>query len=313
MKTYGVIDIGSNTIRLVLYKWENQELTALLNNKNVAGLAGYIKKDNHLSHAGVEKAVCALSEFKEIIEKMGIEEVHVFATASLRNITNTEEVVNRIYEKTGFRVHVITGEEEATLDYMGALHKTSVNDGLLIDIGGGSTEFVHFRERKLLTAKSIRIGSLNLFSKYVEEIIPGKKETKKMTSKVIEELEACDFLKQNELPDTLCGVGGTARATLKMIQAKYPEDIEADGSYSADTLHKLFSLFEEDRSSFIKLALRNVPDRSHTILPGLIILKNIVEYCGVKKIVTSPYGVREGYLYSVLKGEEKTKDESNNG
>ena len=134
---YAVIDIGSNTIRLVLYKIENNQIKSLLNKKSPAGLAGYINKDHCLKKSGIRKAVAVLSEFKEILDHMTIQEVFPFATASLRNINNAPEVLEAIRENCGFEVRILSGEEEAIFDYYGALQAMEMDKGLLTDIGGG--------------------------------------------------------------------------------------------------------------------------------------------------------------------------------
>lgn len=103
------------------YKIENNQIKSLLNKKSPAGLAGYINKDRCLKKSGIRKAVAVLSEFREILDHMTIQEVFPFATASLRNINNAPEVLEAIRENCGFEVRILSGEEEAIFDYYGAL------------------------------------------------------------------------------------------------------------------------------------------------------------------------------------------------
>ena len=119
MKHYGVIDIGSNTIRLVIYKWEEPELTALLNKKESAWSGQLCGPDGGLSEAGICRAEQALAEFREILEHVEVERTYVFATASLRNISNTGIVAERLRRSSGFDIQVISGEEEADYDFRG--------------------------------------------------------------------------------------------------------------------------------------------------------------------------------------------------
>ena len=149
---YGVIDIGSNTIRLVLYKVENNTLKPMLNKKYAAGLAGYINKKNCLSQKGMDKAVEILTEFREVTSNMGIREVFPFATASLRNIDNAQEVLETIEKSCGFQIRVLSGKEEAVFDYYGAVQDMDMGSGLLVDIGGGSTELVFYEDKQILSA-----------------------------------------------------------------------------------------------------------------------------------------------------------------
>ena len=169
------IDVGSNTIRLSIYQCETDGIKLLLNKKTMAGLAGYVE-DGALSPKGVHKACSVLNSYKDIVHNFGIEQLYVFATASLRNISNSQEAVAQIEEKTGLAIDVITGEEEATLDFIGATRLMDVDDGILVDIGGGSTEIVVYEDGKILKATSIPVGSLSLFSGYVGGLIPTNEE-----------------------------------------------------------------------------------------------------------------------------------------
>ena len=118
---YCVIDIGSNTIRLVIYRVEDGRIKPILNNKYAAGLAGYVDKNGSLRPAGIEKAVTVLREFRQTLDMLPECEVFPFATASLRNIDNTDEVLQAIEASCGFQVRVLSGKEEALYDYHGAV------------------------------------------------------------------------------------------------------------------------------------------------------------------------------------------------
>ena len=101
---YGVIDIGSNTIRMVIYKTENGEIKAVLNKKTVAGLVGYVNKKNNLSEKGINRVVEVLSEYKDVTDSIMIDGVYVFATAIFRNIGNKDDVLAIIKEKVEYTV-----------------------------------------------------------------------------------------------------------------------------------------------------------------------------------------------------------------
>ncbi len=301
MERYGVIDIGSNTIRLVLYKWEKPVLTAMLNKKRPAGLANYIE-DGRLTHDGIARAVQTLEEFREAIEITDIKRVFVFATASLRNISNTEQAVAEIERGSGFSIRVLSGREEAVYDYLGAIRALPVHDGLVVDVGGGSTELVPFRARQIITAESLPIGSLNLFTKYVHGIIPHKRELERIKKCVQEELAHSKLLEAAPLPGTMLAVGGTARAVLDLIRARFPDDLIDGLAYPAKTLRRLLDLFRDDRAAFERLVLRIASDRVHTIVPGLMVIAGVAGCSGAEQVLTSPYGVREGYLFAQLTG-----------
>lgn len=295
---YGIIDVGSNTIRLNIYTYRNKQVTSLLHKKTMAGLAGYIV-DGYLSTKGIETACAIINNYKSIVNNFKIENVFVFATASLRNIINTDEVVRNIKERTGFPVDVIAGEEEAKLGFIGASHALTVKDGILVDIGGGSTEITTYKNAKIIKAVSLPIGSLSLYSKHVSKLFPKNFEKEAIKQDVIFELNKLGETNVNEYK-ILCGVGGSIRAT-KKLHNHLILDNETTEFEVANIAHLLTLLHKSDKKTLRKV-LQVVPDRVHTIIPGMIILQAIAAYYGCETIHVSNYGVREGYLYTkVLK------------
>ena len=143
MHLYCVIDIGSNTIRLVIYTLEDGQLRQALNSKATAGLAGFVE-DGALSEEGIERMLGVLRRFHGVLSLLPDCKVYPFATASLRGLSNTQDILERVERETGFKIDVITGREEAILDYRGAVGRMQERSGVLVDIGGGSTELVFF-------------------------------------------------------------------------------------------------------------------------------------------------------------------------
>ncbi len=301
---YAIIDIGSNTIRLVIYKVENNSYTILLNKKEMAALASYIH-DNMMNAAGIDRACHALLLFKKIIHDLGIDETYAFATAALRNVSNSEYAVKEIEDRTGLKIDVISGTTEATLDFIGAARTVNLESGLLIDIGGASTELVAYENMKIKGALSLPIGSLSAYSKYVDHFFPNKSEYKKIHDKVLK------LLKKEGQPNiagdyqSICGVGGTIRSTKDLynclfslssqnrtVQAKYVEDIIKQFLSKKNKSHI-------DRDALDTL-LDVVPERIRTILPGMIILATLIEHFSAQNIFVSRAGVREGYLSKII-------------
>ncbi|MHB8065817.1 MAG: Ppx/GppA phosphatase family protein, partial [Ruminiclostridium sp.] len=230
-------------------------------------------------------------------------EVFVFATASLRNIKNTRKAVEIIEEQSGFNIQVLSGEEEATYDYFGATLKIPMTDGILVDIGGGSTELVFFRNGQIDRALSMPIGSLNLCSKYVSNLMPDKSEIKHIKKVVLDELKK---IQEIELPSDvhiICGIGGTVRTTCKLSNDIF-ELPSSNRQLNVENVKKILHLFNENKKEFLLKILQIAPDRLHTIIPGMVVLKTIAKFYNCEIITVSQYGVREGYLYQMLnKGE----------
>ncbi|MGN0144949.1 MAG: phosphatase [Clostridium sp.] len=312
---FGVIDIGSNTIRLSLYEVEDSMIRPMLNKKRVVGLASYINDNGILSDKGIEKAIDTLNEYNMIIERIGLKKLFVFATASLRNIKNTEEAVKKIQNETNIDINVISGEKEAFYDYVGVTYKKDINNGIILDIGGGSTEIVFVKNKNIEKSLSIPIGSLNMYKKYVKRLIPTQEEGKKIKKDVLEELKKID-LENNDYSE-MYGIGGSVRGTFKLSQDFF--ELEKDNKeITRKNIKKLIDIFEDKPQIAISEILEIVPDRIHTIPTGMIILKTIMKFYNCKVIKLSEYGVREGYLIdnvinnkSQYKKDESSKEDAN--
>lgn len=297
---YAVVDLGSNTIRMSVYRiMPEGRFELLFSKKEMAGLANYIK-DGILSEEGIQRACSALTSFCGLLEQFHMEEPHVFATASLRNIRNTEEAVRAIRQAVGISVEVLSGELEAELGYYGAVRTLELKDGALFDIGGGSTEIVEVRNGKIWSAQSLPIGSLNLFNRCVSKIWPKAKEMA-----AIQKL-AAEALSQANLPveraACVCGVGGTARAVLKIANAWYGRP-EPERCLTPGELHRLTEMLQKRDAGAKRLVLNACPDRVHTILPGALLMDAVCSALCQKELYISRFGVREGYLYHKLLGK----------
>lgn len=292
---YAIVDLGSNTMRLCIYETSEMGLKSIFEKKTMAGLVNYIKKER-LSTAGIKRACDILNEYKHYISNFGIkeEELNIFATASLRNIVNTKEVIQTIKEITGLDVELISGEEEATLDFNGAIKVFPESSGVLVDIGGGSTELVSFQDRQIQYATSMPVGSLNLYVNYVKKIIPKEEERELIREHIKDTLKSLE-LKEETAP-FICGVGGTMRAAAKLSNQIYGYGKENIIIKTSD-IKEILDTIKNSRKQTISPVLQVIPDRIHTIIPGLIAVDTIADFYSAKEIFVSRYGVREGYLY----------------
>ena len=280
MKKYAVIDIGSNTVRMVIYTVEDTTFHALFSKKYTLGLAGYIQ-DGIMSQEGIHRLCGVLLECRMLVNQFDIVQHFAFGTASLRNIQNTRETVDQIFLVTGFSVDVISGQAEAYLDYYGVVADTPLENGLLFDIGGGSTELVTMAHDGPGVIESLPIGSLNLAKEYVEKVFPKQSECEKIQARIRKELKK---RKLHRLPAHTQRLLTTAQ------------------------LRKLEKLLWKKDSAAQELLLKNCPDRLHTIYPGMLILDELVELSQCETIYISKYGVREGYLRRELMRKKKNNE-----
>ena len=303
-----IIDIGSNSIRLTLYEIQGSNFKILFREKIMAGLAGYVE-DGKLSAEGIECACAGLLTFQGILQTLEIKQISVFATASLRNISNTEQALAVIRAATGYSVEVISGEDEALFGYTGAMQELHLVGGAFLDIGGASTEIVSFENSKPVNFASFPIGSLSLYRHCVKKILPGEGSLKRLRHEIARTI---DFGEGSPVARPLIVVvGGTARAALKMARHYYKMSAECR-SMTAEQLDDLCEFLCSDKKDAGGLILRLEPERIHTLVPGLLILQHVFHLFGAQQLVVSRYGVREGYLCQrILKNNTDTHRTAN--
>ena len=301
---YAIVDVGSNTVRLNIYRLEYGQLTQVLNRKESVGLASYVK-NGQMMPSGIRRVTEVLSDFKSLLDGLNITDIHVFATAALRNARNSQAAVAEISQRSGLDVRVISGELEAELDFIGASSAANnVAEGLLVDIGGGSTELVPYRDGKMLNAVSLPFGSLNTHDAFISGILPTIKERKTMLKAITAELENLpeDF-SRGPYP-VICGVGGTARAANKVAIDMFRLPSE-NSTVKFSQLKTMVKLLERENKKVVAvdaldLLIRVVPFRVRTLLPGMIVLWAVAKYFGGESIEVTEAGVREGYLYKFV-------------
>ena len=309
---YAIIDVGSNTVRMNIYKLENGQFSLVMGKKESVGLASYVKNGQMLPE-GVNRACEVLTEFRMILQDLKITNYHVFATAALRNAANSHAAVEEIMERTGINVEVISGETEAELDFVGASHAVEVTEGLLIDIGGASTELVVYKDGEIQKKVSLPIGSLNTYDRYVTNLLPSRAERKAIKQMVL------NFLKQDADLNygsykIVCGVGGTVRAASKLNNYLFQLPIP-HLPIKAPNIKKILKLLENDEGEAIpvetlEVLLKVVPERVRTVLPGMIILYTLVKHFKSEYVQVTRAGVRDGYLYRYVLQPDAPKSDA---
>ena len=288
----GIVDVGSNTVQLSVYQYEGTDFRTLFNQWETVGLAGYVR-DGMLSTNGMEAACRTLARFRTLLDNLEIRDMHVFATASLRNISNSSQALTFIMERTGITVELLSGEEEAEYSFRGAMLESSSPAGLMVDIGGGSTELVAFENSAPVSDVSLPFGVVSLFTKYSEGLFPTADEQAEMSAQA-----AALLGEAKETPQPcLLGVGGTIRAVVGLCNAL--TGAGADNLIvTAGQVQELYTVLSAADKAALRLILKVAPDRVHTVLPGLVIIREIINRYGVQKLTMSATGVREGYLVS---------------
>ena len=301
---HAIIDIGSNTIRMAVYQIEGRQFTLLMKRKHTVGLAGYLES-GRLVRAGLEKTVKILHGFMDFINTFRIPHVHAFATAALRSAVNSRAAVGEIARRTGVQVCIISGDEEAMYDFIGATQNIAHADGIMIDIGGGSTEIVSFAGRAMQGRWSLPLGSLAMSKAHVAGLLPTREECRTIAAAVrsmLDEVPAVRDLRARHM----VGMGGVLSSASRMHALLHPEEMPR--LLPADTLPQMIAMFGSGRpltEADNAVLLRAAPDRLHNIVPGMIIASVLAETFAAADIRYSDSGVREGYIWKEIIGAEQ--------
>ena len=299
---YAVTDIGSNTIRLTIYEVKDGRPLVLMKKKSQVGLADYIK-NNKMTQQGIWRLVHTLKTYEPIYQLFQAEEIFTFATAAVRNAKNCKEILKTVKEETGWDVDLISGPMEAKLGYLGVQSTFNLKNSIHLDIGGGSTEILIHKGKKILYENSLDDGSLSLYREYVSRIFPNKKETREIRKHLRKKLQAMDLPKlKTSFP--IVGVGGTLRACNNLCSELF-EPVDYPYSSDGDESQGHFKVSQSKSISkglmkfdpvYVRNVLRVCPSRVHTLTPGILILQEIADIFSCKEIMVSNQGVREGYL-----------------
>ncbi len=308
MEKVAVIDIGSNSIRLVVFEVSSKGFNVIDEMKATVRLGDGLGADGRLQAASMDKAIEALKRFAVVSHVYGAS-VSAVATAASRKAVNGLEFMERIKSETGIEVRLIKGEEEAELDYLGAIHSLDINDGLMMDIGGGSTELVLIRERQAVQRISLPFGSLDLARRFelVQTVSPEKAE------------ELVKFLKQSfaEIPwlkgcgkGPLIGIGGVIRNIGKIDRKKkqYPLDLAHGYVMNYDDVRQMYDFVEGKNLAERKLIEGLASERADIFVGANAAVKILMEYTKTEELLISGYGIREGVIYQRILEKYKLND-----
>jgi len=297
-----VIDIGSNSVRLVAYERLARSPTPLFNEKVLAGLGAGVAATGALSAGSVDRAQAALRRFTALVAQMRIVDLHVLATAAIREAENGAAFIAEAQAICGVPVTVLSGEEEARISAYGIIAGVDYADGVAGDLGGGSLELAEVTGETIGQGETFPLGGLHL------EVASGGslQAARKIAGDALAGSKALKTL-QNR---TFYAVGGTWRslAGLHMRQNDYPLHVIHDYRFPAmDAEPFLASLMSGDLDA-IK-GVESVSKQRLALLPyGAIVLMEIIKAGKPDAVSVSALGLREGFLYSRLSKKERRTD-----
>lgn len=305
MKNIAVIEIGSNSMKVVVYQiYENNCFKIIDEAKRMARLGQHIDDYDNLSHEGINQLMIALEYFRIFCKKNNVMEISVVATEAIRRAKNKDIILSLVKEITGLNIRILNGLEEAAYGYITIQSTMNIRDALLVDIGGSSMEITLIKDKKIINGISLPFGSIPLTKLFPFDSTQGKYLKSDFRKFIFSEFDKSPWLRNvQNLP--LIGIGGTTRSIGKIHKefTAYPLDLLHNYSISFGEIKNLYN-YVLNLNYSQKLSLKGLPkERADIFTAPFSALIMLMDYCHCPLLKISQYGLREGVLYEKLFGQ----------
>jgi exopolyphosphatase / guanosine-5'-triphosphate,3'-diphosphate pyrophosphatase len=297
-----VVDIGSNSVRLVVYDGLRRSPSPIFNEKILCGLGKGVAITGNLNEAAIARALLALRRFRALAKQIGVKTIYAVATAAAREASNGPNFIDQAEKALGAGISVLTGKEEARFAALGVIAGTPEADGIAGDLGGGSLELIDIRDGKLNDGITLPIGPLRLI-----DISSGNMvRAREMVDDYLKKASILEQLKGR----TFYAVGGTWRnlARIHMAKINYPLHVLHHYAMSRQQATGIAELVSGLTTSSLKDVKDMSKSRADTMPFGAMVLERLLDHGKAKDVVCSVYGVREGLLYSKLPRKKMQAD-----
>lgn len=299
LERIGIIDLGSNSARLVIFQiYRNRSYNLIHEQKEIVRLSEGVGATNQLQPTAWTRGMETLGIFRDTCRRFEVEKVIAVATAAVRNASNGPEFVNQAKEKYGFEFEILSGAQEAYYGFLGIINTLPESDYLQFDLGGGSIELVWVQNRQIKKSVSLPFGAVTLMEKFGLQDQFTAKNHGDFFKWLQKNWKGLEWLKKaKKLP--LIGTGGTIRTLAKMDQRRknYPFSKLHNYRMGAITFR---DLYHELSNSNLK-ERKKIPGlndgRADLILAGSGIIYSLLDYLASPRIVVSGSGVREGIFF----------------
>ena len=289
------IDLGSNSTRMLIADITNGTITTIYKEHQVTRMADKLSESKIISKEATKRVLKVLAGYVKTINKNNVENIQVVGTAALRDATNSEEITQLIEKKFGFEVHIVSGEEEGVLTSVGVLNSLgSLENFLIVDIGGRSTELIYDYDKKIVS-KSINIGVVSLSELFFDKLPPPEKSV----SHAREYIESHLFESNIFDGRLLVGVAGTftSLASIFLEQTQFNEkEIHLTELKNEDVFKVSNELLHLNEPQIITKYKGLDPKRAKTIQAGILLAKEIISKYNVNSIKVSNSDILEGLI-----------------
>jgi len=297
-----IIDIGSNSIRLVVYEGLARSPTLLFNEKMLAGLGRGIVSTGKLDPEAVTRSMEEFRRFRALSDQAGAQHMYVLATAAAREAVNGRDFIHRAEDVLKTEIRVLSGRQEAHYSALGVISGFHPANGIAGDLGGGSLELIDINGEAIGDGITLPLGGLRLQDMAKNSLVQAQKIAR-------QELARAKLLKGGQ-GRVFYAVGGTWRnlARLHMEMNNYPLGVMHHYEIAADSAQNFLRQVAKGEVEKVR-GIEGVSKNRRSLLPyGALVLQEIMAAMQPSKIVVSAQGVREGFLYSLLDAAEQKAD-----
>jgi len=301
MKRYATIDIGTNSMRLLLAEVEGQQILNRQKLINTTRIGKSVDTDGRITPEGLRRNIKAYADFVEEAKRWGAEKIWAIATSAVRDAENGRDFADDAFNATGVKIEIIDGKEEALLGYQGVLMglKEPLPEVFLIDIGGGSTELIIGDVKGIREANSYNVGAVRMTERCITTDPPVDNEVQNIV-KVASQILREPLKSYPSNLEHIIGIGGTATTIAALHQELDPYDPNKTHGYKLglreiiELRDKIMLLSNEERMELKGLE----PKRADIIVAGITIMITAMELLEIPCLVVSEYDNLEGLLWS---------------
>jgi exopolyphosphatase/guanosine-5'-triphosphate,3'-diphosphate pyrophosphatase len=298
-----VIDIGSNSVRLVVYEDASRASVPLFNEKVLCGLGRSVASTGRLGAEGIGRALATLRRFAAISSTLGAKTMRILATAAVREAADGPSFIGMAEQICGSPVEVLSGEREAELAAKGVMMGISGADGIAGDLGGGSLELIDISGSALREAVTLPLGGLRLIDETGDRI--------ERALDLVDERIAPVGWAQKGRGRSFFAVGGTWRAIARMhmAQTHYPLHVMHGYAIPPRQAIEYCEMIRRTRKLSSLAGIEEISKPRREVLPyGALVLERLLKKINPKEVVFSVFGIREGLLMEMLSPQERAKD-----
>ncbi len=299
-KRYGVIDLGTNTFHLLISEKDaDGNLTDLLRERVFVKLGD--EGIETIGDAAYRRAIQTLDDFRKLLDDYEVSKVKAIGTAALRTATNGIEIIEKIRSETGIEVNLIPGDEEARLIHLGVVQAVPLNheNGLIMDIGGGSVEFILANDREVIWSESFPIGVSVLYRRFHKTDPISREEIFAIEQFLKDMLQPLIGILQTHKTSLLIGASGTFDVLESMLQNQRISSI-----HSILSVQDFFPLHEQFLKTTLdeRFKMEYLPEsRAELIIVALILIRFILSQADFRQISVSAYAMKEGILSEMIR------------